>query len=184
MTQRMRILPAMAVGLLAACGGGSDGDGGGGGAAPTATATISTQNAPEITGAVLDAATEAGDLGDLGGFAAPNNIATVQAPASAIGPTAEVQVGPEVIPCGTSGNISFEGDIEDPNTLTAGDSFTFSFNNCDEGDGDLLTGSFEFLIRAFSGDFVNGLFQLTIDMTVNDLRFGDTGDLGHRRWRL
>ena len=91
------LVAASAIGLTA-CGGG-----GGGGAPLTATAVITSQNAPEVAGAVIGAAATGQDLGDLGGLAspagAPTGTVTVAEVNVGAPPTAEVTIGPEVTPC-------------------------------------------------------------------------------------
>jgi hypothetical protein len=180
MTLAIRVFLMLGAGsLLVACGGSSDG-GSSGGAAPTATATIDSETAPAMVEAALGAALESGALQDLGGLAAPSggtmSAAIVESGTSANGPTAEVQVGPEVIQCAVSGSISFSADIQNQETISAGDSFSFSFNNCDEGDESVLNGSFEFEVDSFTGDMSSEMFAMTVSITVTGFQVVEGGE--------
>jgi hypothetical protein len=130
--------------------------------------------------AALGAALESGNLQDLGGLAAPSgatmSAAIVESGTSPNGPTAEVQVGPEVIQCAVSGNISFSADIQNQEMISAGDSFSFSFNNCDEGDESVLNGSFEFEIDSFTGDMSSEAFEMTVSITVTGFQVFEGGE--------
>ena len=179
MTLATRVILMLGAGsLLVACGGSSDG--GGGGAAPTATAIIDSETAPAMVEAALGAALESGALQDLGGLAAPSgatmSAAIVESGTSTNGPTAEVQVGPEVIQCAVSGNISFSADIQNQETISAGDSFSFSFNNCDEGDESVLNGSFDFEVDSFTGDMSSEAFAMTVSITVTGFQVFEGGE--------
>jgi len=160
--------------VMIACGGG------GGGSSPgnppqTATATINPGNAPAIAAAVLDASDESQFFGDLGGLAAPAGASTGTVTVGGA-PVEEVTIGPEMENCAVAGTSMFSAEIADPQTLSNGDSLSFTFMQCDEGDGVVLDGGFDFLVNLFNGDVFNDTFTLDVGVTLFDLMVTEGGE--------
>jgi len=160
---------------LAACGGG--GGGGAGAVAPiTASAIITSQNAPAIAGAVVGATSGTQSVGDLGGLGAGPGTLTVQEPSSpGAPPTAEVTIGPDMLPCLFGGTQTLLAEIADPLTTTSGDSISVTFAACNEGDGMLLDGAFGFVVQSFLGDPLTGILNMSVAVTVTDLAITEAG---------
>lgn len=169
------LIAASAIGLVACSGGG----GGGGTAAPiTANAVITSQNAPAIAGAVVGAASGTQSLGDLGGLAGVSDPAALpvhEAPAGAP-PTAAVTIGPEITDCAVDGTQTFMAEIANPETMSSGDSISLLFALCDEGDGTVMNGGFDFVVQSFQGDPLTGAFLFSVGVTVTDLSMTEGGE--------
>lgn len=179
--QRMHptFLAAGIAALLAACGGGGGGDGGNI-SLPVPSAEFTSSNAPVIASAVVGAVTDSQYVGDLSGLAVPTSAASGGVTVAGIDlgtpPVLEASLGPEVQQCGGSGTTSFSAEIANPGTLTAGDSLSFTFSECDQGDGVRLNGGFSFAITALQGDVAAGMLRLTITVTLADLSFFAGGE--------
>lgn len=161
---------------LVACGGGG---GGGGGAAPiTANAVITSQNVPAIAGAVVGATEGTQSIADLGGLAAPvgPGALPVQEANAGAPPTAEVTIGPDMTPCLVTGTQTFSAEIADPATMSGGDSISLLFSLCDEGDGTVMDGGFDFIVQSFQGDPLTGAFLFNVGVTVSGLSMTEGGE--------
>ncbi len=75
--------------------------------------------------------------------------------------------------CAVSGTVTLSGDVADPNTLTVGDTITAVFDNCDENEGYVIDGTLDATIAAFQGDPFTGVFLVTLDLVMTDLRVTD-----------
>ena len=166
--------------LLAACGGG-----GGDAAAPvgsvqtlTATAEITSANAPVITRSVLGAAVGSDGLADLGGLAGPTGglTGTMMVNDANVGATPQAVIGPQTENCLVSGTQTFTADIQDPLTMTVGDTFDFVFAICDQGDGVVMIGAFSMIVRSSVGDPFLGTFDMTVDVTASNLASTEGGE--------
>jgi hypothetical protein len=163
---------------LVACGGGG---GGGSGVAPiTATAVIDSLTAPAIAGAVVGAASGTQSIGDLGGLAAPAGPGALPVMEANVGapPTAEVTIGPETTTCAGpgGGEQTFTAEIANPETMSGGDSISLLFSLCDQGDGTVLDGGFDFVVQSFQGDPLTGAFLFNVGVTVSSLSMTEGGE--------
>jgi len=160
--------------------------GGGGGDSPVTSlplAEIDSQSAPIIAGAVTKAAVEGSDLGEFAGFTgggavlqAPDSqvfakIGTIQASqtqalrARALYGDLQTPIPPEQQDCAVSGTVTVSGDIANPLTLSANDTFTLVFAACDDGAG-VVNGTYAMRVTTFSGDLLSGSFALDVSVTL------------------
>lgn len=169
--------------LIAACGGG------GSGLDTTETSSnalsISASNAPAAAKASYNAALGSGDLADLGGniglsASVPGDVSKAAPGAQASGFVSGVMLaipfGPDVFPCAVSGTITISGNIENPLTLTAGDTFAVVSTACDDGLGEIVDGSLRFTVRDFGGDVLTGLYRVSMDTAVENLQIATVDD--------
>lgn len=170
--------------LLAACGGG--GNGLGGGNQPAALIKLNSGNAVTATKVSYAAARATADVGDLAGetgfIAGAGGVAKVRDVVAATGKTAgesQVPIPPTEVPCDLSGTITISGDIADivTPTLTPGDFFDIEFDMCNDGLGDVIDGDLHFEVDAFAGDFLGGLYDLTMTMTLTDFQITTPTDV-------
>lgn len=184
-----RVLFAVTGAGLVACGGG-----GGGGdaqsAAPVASAELTTSNAVLIAGSTTDAAlasTEFDQFANLGVLGSPGGTAAVQSAGDASmalakqtaglrATTAEVSVGPEVQECPLGGTMTISATIANPETLSAGDSFSITYADCDFGEGLVANGGMGFTVTSFSGDMSGEDFSVGFDIDVNDFSMTESGE--------
>ena len=166
--------------LLTACGGGGGGD------APVqaSPAVITSANAPAIAGEAADSVMATAEVDDLLGLGGGFTITSKTSPlgtdflkSSIERGIMQAAIGPETVLCGAGGSITVSGQLAEPTTLTAGDFVSTVFDNCDDGQGVVIDGSFEFRVDAFSGDFTSGTFALTVTLTVSNFAVTDDGDL-------
>ena len=173
--------------LLGACGGNSDG-----GPLPVDYATISGNNAAAIAGVVLGSSLEGGPIGEYARLLAlsgsisalpsglgsskvgaaltrAKSILTPDSPLPYVAP-----IAPTTSPCSAGGSVTLSGDISSTQTLTAGDTIVFAFDECDDG-VIIVAGTFQMTITSFSGDFVAGSFAFDVDATLTDFHVTENG---------
>lgn len=170
---------------LAACGGGSSDP-------SVSAAVITSANAPTVAGNAADGALGTLDFGDFVGAGLPlggsvgfsaTKTGSVGVASSLLLKTydqAHVQLmqipfGPVTGDCLISGTVTLSGDISGSQALVAGDRISAQFTNCDDGDGRLVNGGFDFLINSVSGDPASGDFSLSVTLSINSLRVLEAG---------
>jgi hypothetical protein len=185
MSYRPAIPSVLGVFVLAGCSG--SGDPGLTLPPPADPASITSQNAPVIASAVVTSALEGGELGafaSLGTLASPQmsgesgliyaKAAELQlgylesvksAPAQSTEPV-EATLGPEDTACSGGGTVTFTAVIRNEGTLTEGDTITFEFTDCVEGES-TTNGMFAMNIIDFSGDFLTD-FSFTVEVELTD----------------
>lgn len=89
----------------------------------------------------------------------------------------KVPFGPEVTDCAVTGTVTLSGDIASPLGLTAGDRINVESANCDDGLGQVTNGRIEFTVSAFSGDLLQGLFQITMDVVLINMQLTTANDM-------
>ena len=178
--------------FLAGCGGS-----GGDGIAPALVADpaeITSQNAPVIAGAVLQTALEGGGLGSfavLGSGAGSilgdptsrlfsklgeiHNSQTESLRQKAQIGALQDSIPPQTTPCLNSGSVTVSGEINNPLTLSATDTFTLVFSACDDGAG-VVSGTYAMRITGFTGDFVGGSFAFDVTVTLSGFQITDAGE--------
>ena len=188
----------ISIGLLAACGGGSDG---GSVAATTAPpATITSANAPAIAASVFNSAQTSADLDDFGsmfvlqGAAVGRNAGPgglyLKFLDSFAAKTVGVQLQVELPPTDVSqelcmnfpdGTATISGEVADlTGSITEGDRIAADFNNCEFGAGLVLGGGWEITVGSFSPPdlFENPTvtqFQLTLSIDFQKLSISENG---------
>lgn len=164
--------------VLAACGGSSSGITPPGGNPGAGALAINGSNGAKASNAAWQSSNRSADMvgvaGSSGVVSNPGDLNKVMvAPSSQtiVGLLATVPFGPIPQPCLVSGMLTISGDLADPisGTLTAGDVINVSADMCDDGAGEVLDGDMSMVVDAFSGDFLGGLYNLTMSMTLTDL---------------
>ena len=169
--------------LLTACGGGGGGGGGngafgggGGGGGGASLAPITTQNAPEVAGAVVQQALSNGVLDGVADTPVPVGAAGAGMANTLIGiggdRTIAGALAASVViePCAVSGTVDIDGTVANPQTLTPGDEFAFDYMDCDNGTGAVVNGGLTIAITAFDGDPQSGLFRLGMRLTLSSFQ--------------
>ena len=85
--------------------------------------------------------------------------------------------GPTTLPCDVSGSLKISGDLENPLTLTAGDSIRANYDNCDDGAGEVIDGRLDSIVDAFRGDLLTGAYDLTMTMDLIDFQSATATDV-------
>lgn len=185
-----RVLIIFASAIVAACGGSSGGDGAATGTTPVANAVLTTDNAVTVAGSTTDAAlfsAEFDELGNLGIIGSPGGMAVVQSAgdasvtlakqtASLRAETAEVSIGPETQDCPLGGQMTISAEIQDPETLTAGDTFSITYIECNFGEGMVANGGIGFTVTSFTGDLTGEDFSMGFDLTISGLSMVELGE--------
>lgn len=83
--------------------------------------------------------------------------------------------------CQVSGFVDISADIQDPAAfvdgfLSVGDEFFTDFDNCNEGDGIVLDGGFDFVVTDFSGNIFGSIELLGLDIDFTRLRITEDGE--------
>ena len=173
---------------LSACGGSDSRDENtNGGASPPADMDITTGNAMLVAKVSYESALAAGSLGDLStdtGLIAsgPNGVSKIDGSfgtsSETGGSTMQVPIPAQTEFCIPSGTVTVSGDIADPftPTLTKNDFFDVVFDMCNDGfsttDGDL-----HFVVDAFTGDFLGGVYDLTMIATLTAFQVATDADV-------
>ncbi len=181
-------LLALGTALLAACGGGG---GGGDSTPPVPELAITAANARAVGAAVVTATVLAFDFGDSSGGeldpsaasaldrlnarAAGLAVARTQALSQTGNVRPAVAFGPETESCATSGSLTLSGNIANPPDIGVGDRIVARFAQCDDGDGAVLDGRLELVIRALSGDPLTDVFLVRADVDLDDLVLTESG---------
>ncbi|HNP34272.1 MAG TPA: hypothetical protein PKK10_00355 [Woeseiaceae bacterium] len=162
---------------LSACGGGG---GDGSTQKPVSSSfALTSANAVKAAGASWQAARTSEDYSDLAGVSGaviskPGSSAklakSLPSPALLERLLAKTSVGPEVLPCEQGGSITISGELENPLTLTPGDLISVDANNCDNGVGDVIDGLLEMTINAFSGDYLSGVYDLSMTLMLKSFQ--------------
>ena len=160
---------AAGVTLLAACGGSSDDSGGLTGGTPTAEpATITTQNAPMIAGAVAEVAMGRGVFSSIFTPDIPIAASGKDAAVSPILSAAMKSAAPSQLyatssgleNCAISGTVDVQVIMDNPLEPSINDSFIFEFTNCDDGAGIVVDGGMTITIVDLVGDPATDSFLL------------------------
>lgn len=148
--------------------------------APTSNLTIVDINASNAKPAVriaYGATLESIDNGDLVG-GSPVSMQhsgqfekiTVDAIAGTMQRAVEkIPLGPTTSDCAVSGTTTISGDLANPLTLTVGDSINIESQDCDDGQGTVVSGRIEMSVAVFSGDLTLGRYLLEMDILLIDL---------------
>ncbi len=147
---------------------------------PVSPAVINSANAQTVVGRSVDVALQSGgpsefiELADLtvtstGGV---SKLSVVQTASRTVKTTisnsviSQVPFGPVTEPCAVSGSMTISGDIANPDTLTAGDFFNVDWNNCDDGQGQVIDGLIVYSITSYEVDATTGGSLLGITLTL------------------
>ncbi len=182
---------------LCACGGGGGGGSDNSFQRSGVEADITTENAELIaastTAAVAEIAAAAllsGDSGILLDYRDSGNYMVTSALRALIGSSPDffaaasvqpqVVIGPEQEQCLVSGFISISADIRDLDVLadgrlSEGDEFFADFQNCNDGEGIVLDGGFDFIVTRFEGNIFGTITVLGIDIQFTNLRISGDG---------
>jgi hypothetical protein len=178
--RKLAILLTGAV-LLASCGSSGNGMGGGGGT-PAALATVTSQNAPVIAGAVAREILDNNVIGAIAGTGLPfasagsNAAATLLRVSSMPLPTNVMAAQMPIEACDVAGTVDVNYTVANPLTLSSGDEFRFDFAACDDGSGVVVSGGLVMTVTAFEGDVANGLFLLGLSVQLNAFEMTEGGE--------
>jgi len=182
---------------LAGCGGGGSGGGNGlGTTVPQQPIKITQANAVAVAGVVLEAVLfDDINPGSIVGTASVTtrnptprsrrfDLAGVMRAqlkrfpmlATQTGVRIAVVIPPTQLPCAVSGTVIISGEIADPTgeTLSPGDTLQGTYDNCNEGDGVVVSGKMLFVVQSISGDLDVPPYDYTVTVTFSNLSFSDT----------
>ena len=170
----------------------------GGDVAPSVTvselAEITSQNAPDIAGAVIQATLEGGDLGSFAGIGSgsiasdPNSqvlskLGQVQSSQTeslrqkALTGVLQAPLPPQTRNCLQGGTATLSGEIASPLTLSPDDTFTTVYSACDDGFA-VVSGTYEMRITSFTGDFLGGSFSFEVAVTLTEFQLMNAAGTG------
>ncbi len=170
-TSACTLLPLI---LVAACGG-SGNSGGGNTPPPNEDFGITSSNAKQASKVAYQSVITSGDIADLVGssgltgnggsnFSKPDAGTQLKGAISSL--VQNIPFGPTQLPCVVSGSLTISGDLANPLTLTAGDTVIADYDNCDDGVGEIIDGTLDFVVDAFTGDLITGAYALTMTMDL------------------
>lgn len=186
--QALRVVFITVAGLIALNGCGGGGGGGGGGSVPTADPLeITAANAEDVAGLVVETIYSSFDLAGSGsdsltdGSASASALAIERAVAQPLrqqsaGVGIQAAFGPITEPCLVSGEFTLSGNLANPATISVGDRLTIDFAACDDGDGAILDGQLQLVIRGLQGNPFSDIFLLRADVTLNSFAVTEGGE--------
>ncbi|MGH0030803.1 MAG: hypothetical protein ACQGVC_13490 [Myxococcota bacterium] len=166
------VFTGLAAALLAlACSGGGSSGG-------SDAAAITEDDAEAIAGAVLLAGFLAGDVTDvveagvdddagaarLGGAVPGRDVPTF---------TTRAPFGPSDVDCDVDGFVTLSGDVQNPGSYQTGDEVDALFVMCDDDNGFVFDGGFDFTITSLSGDLLGDDYDVTLDALFTDFEADD-----------
>ena len=170
-TSACTLLPLI---LVAACGG-SGNSVGGNTPPPNEDFGITSSNAKQASKVAYQSVITSGDIADLVGssgltgnggsnFSKPDAGTQLKGAISSL--VQNIPFGPTQLPCVVSGSLTISGDLANPLTLTAGDTVIADYDNCDDGVGEIIDGTLDFVVDVFTGDLITGAYALTMTMDL------------------
>jgi hypothetical protein len=179
------ILTLTALSMLAACSSSSDKDSG---SPPVVDMSITSANAMSITWVSYEAALSSTSIGTLAAdtnfiASGPNDVSklgySISQSIGSSGATAGVPFPAVESACAGGGSTTISGDIADIVTfnLSPADFFDVAFDMCNDGAGTTIDGAVGYVVDAFSGNFLGGIYDLTMTMTVDTLQASTVDDV-------
>ena len=163
---------------IATGGGGGDGMGPTPSGGPTLALTVA--NAPTVSSTLVIAIGTAFDLGDITGAGLPLQAGGLQpgisAPKSGGGFQLDLAVAeaPDIRACVNGGTVDISMTVADPNTLTVGDRIVAVFDQCDDNEGFVISGTADLTVSSYEGDILTEVFLLGFDVTFADILIEDS----------
>ena len=108
-------------------------------------------------------------------FQAGDRRQTESLAAKALSGTLQDSIPPQTEACLVSGSVTVSGQISNPLTLSASDTFTMEFSACDDGAG-AVSGTYSMRVTSFSGDLLSGSFALDVTVTLTGFAVTDAGE--------
>ncbi|MEJ2138765.1 MAG: hypothetical protein P8Y61_04805 [Gammaproteobacteria bacterium] len=179
------LVAVVAAGLASVIGSGGGGGGGGTAPPPADYLEITSVNALEIAGVVVDSVytslelAEAGDLAEGGAGATAlvldsGVLQPLRRESLDVGIQEVIELPPE--DCLVTGTVTLSADLSDPFTISVGDRITAVFANCDDGDGAVTDGRLQLIIRAIAGDPLTDVFLLRTDVSLTSFAITEDGE--------
>jgi hypothetical protein len=183
MTRKLALLIFIGLGAVACGGGGGDDSPAFVPTAPADDIGITLENGQQIARVAYLAAAQSGDSAGLVG-----NAGIAAAPTEVYKPTGEfakpVQVavnqipfGPEIVPCDVDGEMEVSGNLDNPLTLSAGDTIRIEARECDDGQGEVIHGVINFTVNIVRGDITGGLYELTMALQIDNFQVTTADDV-------
>ena len=179
------LLTAGVVSTIASGGGGDGSDGtivppAGGGVGPTLALTAA--NAPTVSSTMIAAISMTFDIGDITGSGLPIQSGSIPLVISAPMDVGNSQIvlaaaeAPGIGDCVNGGTVDTTATLADPNTLTVGDRIIGVFDNCDDNDGYVISGTVDLTVSGYEGNFLTDVFLLGFDVTLVDVVIEEGGE--------
>lgn len=181
MKRSLGLVLFVALGTVAC--GGSGGDSSSQPFVPADDITITRSNGVDVARITYVAAAQSGDSAGLVGNAgiAAGSGELVKVPGEFAKPVqvavTQIPFGPEPVPCDVRGTMTVSGNIQNPLTLTAGDTISIEASECDDGLGEIIDGIINFTVDEFSGTVDNGLYELTMALEIIDFQVTTPDDV-------
>jgi hypothetical protein len=144
-------------------------------AATGPTLAITSDNGENVASAVIIAIGISFDLGDITG----DEIAVQAAgsPVTVPGAAGATNLYAKLVPayaqaiesCANGGTVDITATVANPNAPTVGDRIVAVFDNCDDNEGSILSGTVDLTIAAIQGDILTDVFLLALDVVLTDI---------------
>ncbi len=172
--------------FVTACGGGSSTVNNPAAPPPPTGFVITPTNGMQVAGVAYGSVVSSGDVAGLagntgltaggsGGLAKPALNST--SGHTLISIMQKIPFGPLTLDCAVTGSFTVSGELENPPTFTAGDTIVAEYANCDDGLGEVLDGTLNFVVDAFTGDIFTGIYDMTMTMNLVDFQATTDADV-------
>jgi hypothetical protein len=146
-----------------------------------------------VSGRSVDAVIRSGSFGDITNVVGLTTIeagepanfgAQIATKPGGWHPYSQIPVGPEISTCINGGTVTVSGDIASPLTVTAGDFLDYEWDNCDDGQGQVVSGAIGMTFTNFEGNLLAGRILLEVSLDIQSFQVVEgaessttTGDL-------
>ena len=176
------IAALLTVGIVTTIASGGGGGGSDGTIVPPSaggpTLALTAANAPTVSSTMIIAISMAFDIGDITGSGLLMQAAMplgISAPKDAGNFQTELAIAeaPDISNCINGGTVDTTATLADPNTLTVGDRIIAVFDNCDDNEGYVISGTVDLTVSSYQGDFLTDVFLLGFDVTLSNVVIED-----------
>ena len=177
------IAALLTVGIVTTIASGGGGGGSGGTIVPPSgggpTLALTAANAPAVSSTAIIAIGMAFDIGDFTGSGLPIQAGAMPPGSSAPKGTGNFQIelavaeASDISNCINGGTVDMTVTLADPNTLTVGDRVITVFDNCDDNEGFVISGTIDLTVSSYQGDLLTDVFLLGFDVTLSNLVIED-----------
>jgi len=151
---------------------------------------IDADNALAVAGVAYEAVLQSGEMAGLAGSVGSNDGGGGLTKGSLnrqIGGVLNAVVQAVLLPpitadCFVNGTVTFTFDVVDievfgTGALSAGDTILIEYLNCNDGFGEIITGTIDATVDSFTGDILSGVYAMTMTMNLTDFQLDIGSDV-------
>jgi hypothetical protein len=143
------------------------------------TLALTAANAPTVSSTTIMTIGTTLEIGGMSGSDLPMLAVAMPPVISATKKSGDFQIelpvaeAPDISSCFNGGTVDMTITQADPNTLTVGDRIIAVFDNCDDNEGYVISGTVDLTVSSYQGDILTYIYLLGFDVTLSDLVIED-----------